>query len=212
MFKFLKLAAIVGAGVLLAGGSAQATAVPAGTLSIAFLGDPTVNNTGGTITASVPTAYFSGTGSFAPFTGSGNFTTSTFTFAETVGALVNYSTNSIANFFTFTGGGDTYTFSLDQSIQTVSYSYNSTLGTGQVGLYILGDLTATGSTPYTTLTPTAFSLTLNDTGGSGYSASATLANPPPGSGIPTPEPASMTLLGGGLAALGFVRRRRQRRQ
>ncbi len=42
-------------------------------------------------------------------------------FNEVVAGLVNYSSNPIANFFSFTGGGDTYTFSLDQSIQTVSY-------------------------------------------------------------------------------------------
>ncbi len=211
MSKIVKLAAIIGASVMLAGGAANATPVPAGTLGITFAGQPTVNNTTGTIQSNAPNFYFSGTGAFAGFSGTGSFTTATFSFNEAVAGLVNYSSSPIANFFSFTGGGDTYTFSLDQSIQTVSYAYNAGLGNGTIGLYILGDLTATGSTPYTTPTPTAFTLTLNETGGSGYTASATLANPPPGSGVSTPEPATMTLLGSGLAVLGFVRRRRQRK-
>lgn len=213
MTNFFKMAAVAGAALALMGTAAHATPVPAGTLGVTFLGQPVVDNTNGTVTSSVPTAYFSGTGAFAGFSGSGSFTTNTISFSETVGGLVDYTANPIASFFSFSGGGDVYTFALDQSIQTISYSFNPSLGNGAIALYVLGDLTATGSTPYTTLTPTAFTLTLNETGGSGYTASATLANPPPGSGVtnnPVPEPASMTLLGGGLAALGFIRRRKRR--
>ena len=77
-------------------------------------------------------------------------------------------------------------------------------------LYLLGDLVGTGTNVYTA-TPTAVTLTLNKTGSSAWSFSATLSNPPPGSGVTTnvPEPASLTLLGGGLAALSFVRRRKR---
>jgi PEP-CTERM motif len=124
-----------------------------------------------------------------------------------MGGIVDYSANPLSSFISFSlNDGDTYNFSLDQSIQTISYSFDGSNGT--IGLYILGDLTSTGSTPYTDPSPTALTLTLNETGGSGYSISGTLANPPPGSGISVPEPASMTLLGGGLAALGMIRRRR----
>lgn len=206
MFKTFKIAAIIGAAFAIAGSAANATPVPAGTLNIAVLGSPTVNNTTGTVNFGIGDFYFNGQGAFAGFSGSSTLSNATLTFGRTAGALVNYTTTPVPNFFTFSGGGDTYAFSLDQNIQTISYSFDGS--NGSIALYILGDLTATGATPYTDPTPTALTLTLNETGGSGYSASATLANPPPGSGIPVPEPTSMMLLGGGMAALGLVRRRR----
>jgi hypothetical protein len=209
MLKLLKLTAIFGAGLLLASGAANATPVPAGTLNIAVLGTPTVNNTAGTVTFGTLDAFFNGLGAFSGYSGSSVLSGTTLSFGETAGALVNYTTTPVANFFSFSGGGDNYSFSIDQNIQTISYSFDGS--NGSIALYILGDLTATGATPYTDPTPTALTLTLNETGGSGYSASATLANPPPGTGIPVPEPASMLLLGGGLAALGIVRRRRAAR-
>ena len=208
MFKLLKMTAIIGAGFFLAVGMANATPVPAGTLSATLLSQPTVNNALGTIDFVNPAFVITGTGQFAGFNGMATVTTSTFSFSELAGGMANYTGSPLTSFLTFSGGGDTYTFSLDQSIQTQSYNFNASAGTGQIGLYLLGDLTATGATPFTDPTPTAFSLTLNETGGSGYTGSFTLANPPPGSGISTPEPASMFLMGSGLAALGMVRRRR----
>jgi hypothetical protein len=208
MVRTQKLAALACSLIVLATGAAKATSVPAGTLGITFAGQPTVDNNLGTVQSNAPNFYFSGTGAFAGFSGTGSFTTATFSFSEVVAGLVDYSASPIASFFSFAGGGDTYTFSLDQSIQTISYSYNPGLGNGTIGLYILGDLTATGSTLYNTPTPTAFTLTLNQTGGSGYTASATLANPPPGSGVTVPEPASIIVLGSGLVGLGFLRRRK----
>jgi hypothetical protein len=218
MFKLLKLSAIFGAGVVLASGAAHATPVPAGTLTVAVTGSPAVDTGAGTVNFNTSDFYFSGTGAFSGFSGFSSIPTALLSFSEMTGGVVDYSTGSVAGFFTFSGGGDNYSFSLDQSIQTISYSYTpGSNGRGAISLYILGDLTGSGATPYTDPTPTALTLTLNETGGSNWSASATLSNPPPGSGIPptsitsVPEPASMLLMGTGLAAMGVIRRRRAAR-
>jgi hypothetical protein len=226
MLKLLKLTAIIGAGFFVAAGVANATPVPAGTLTLAPLHyNPTVNPTTGTVTLGVTTTarqgvtYSGGSGQFAsledpPLAG---FTTQSVSFGTMMGALTSYSgASAINNFLTFYDSPDgtniteTYDFSLDQSIQTVN---NTVTGQGQtIGLYILGDLTGTGSDgTFLTQTPTALTLTLNETGGSAWTFSATLSNPPPGSGLPAPEPASMLLMGSGLAALGMTRRRRAKK-
>jgi len=214
MFKLLKMTAILGAAFLLASGAANATPVPAGTmkvsqnLALSDDGVPVVDNTAGTIdfTGSV-LDFGQGLGGFASKHGSSTTMSSMLSFSKIVGGLVDYTADPVTSFLTFSlNNGNSYTFSLDQSIQTTGYSFDGQNGT--IGLYILGDLTATGATPFTDPTPTALTLTLNETGGSGYSISGTLANPPPGSGVSTPEPASMLLMGSGLAALGIIRRRR----
>ncbi len=225
MLKQFKLAAIAFGALLLGSGSANATYVPAGTLIINSRFSPVVNTTTNTILLSsgAPNNYHtfdfqSGSGQFATSDSvNGNdphgFTSqSTLNFSSVVGNVVVYSGgSSINNLFTFTDTttGETYDFDLDSSITTLS---DQTTGSGTtIGLYLLGDLTATGTTTYATNTPTALTLSLTQTGSSNWSISGTLANPPPGTGLPVPEPASIALLGGGLAALGFVRRR-QRKQ
>jgi hypothetical protein len=220
MFKTFKAAAIIGTAFMLAGGAANATPVPAGTLKVTedaantTDGSPFVDNTAGSVNfTGIVLDFFQGQAGFAGRHGASSSMSDTLTFSKTVGGLVDYSGTPVTSLVTFTlNNGDTYTFNLDQSIQTTAYSFDGSNGT--IGLYILGDLTATGSTPYSDPAPTALTLTLNETGGSGYSVSGTLANPPPGSGIPstpTPEPASMFLMGTGLAAIGLVRRRRAKR-
>jgi hypothetical protein len=214
MLKTLKLVAIVGAALVLMGGVAEAAPVPAGTLSIQPLFSPAVSTGGNNITLGGTFAYFSGTGGFSSVSGlSGTTSSSPFTYDPTAGKIILYTGSgtglaAINGLFVFTdGAGQAYSFNLDTSIQTVT---DTITGTGQsIGLYLLGDLVGTGTNVYTA-TPTAVTLTLNKTGSSAWSFSATLANPPPGSGINVPEPASLTLLGGGLAALSFVRRRKRR--
>jgi hypothetical protein len=223
MMKFLKLAAVVGAGLFIAAGSAHATYVPAGTLSIAARFSPVVDLTGDNITLADTSAHHKfdfqgGTGQFLTADSvNGNdvpgvTSSASFHFDPTVGNVVTYSGASALNnllVFTDTTLNETYSFTLDNSITTLS---NQTTGSGTtIGLYLLGDLTATGTNNYATSTPTALTLSLTQTGGSNWSLSGTLANPPPGIGLPVPEPTSMTLLGGSLAALGFFRRRRARK-
>src|ERR1700735_2923672 len=97
MLKLLKLTAISGAGLLLASGAATATPVPAGTLNIAVLGTPTVNNTAGTVTFGTLDAFFNGLGAFSGYSGSSVLSNTTLSFGETAGALVDYTTTPVPN-------------------------------------------------------------------------------------------------------------------
>lgn len=56
-------------------------------------------------------------------------------------------------------------------------------------------------------TPTSITLTLNQTGTSAFSGSASLANPPTPPPVLTSEPATLSFLGFGLLGLGVGRRR-----
>jgi hypothetical protein len=215
MLKQFKFAAIAFGAIFLGSGSANATYVPAGTSTIVDLVSPLVSLTANTFTlannGSNNLLFVNGTGQFGS-TATGSTSGSTLNFSSTVGNYISYSGSAnINNLFVFTDSttGETYDFNLDQSIKT---SGLQTTGSSTViGLYLLGDLTGSGTTTYATNTPTALTLSLTQTGASNWSISGTLANPPPGTGLPVPEPTSIALLGGGLAALGFVRRR-QRKQ
>ncbi len=223
MLKTLKSFAIAGVALTLMGGLAHADYVPAGTLTISPSFNPIVNLTNNTITLQGSGgqhrfAFFGGTGQFSTAdTGNidnpGTTSGATISFDPTVGNVVLYGgASSLDNLFAFTDQtkGETYDFDLNSSITTLS---DQTTGSGTtIGLYLLGYLTASGVPPYTTPTPTALTLSLTQTGASSWSISGTLSNPPPGTGLPVPEPTSMLLLGGGLAALGFARSRRRVQQ
>lgn len=185
---------------------AQATEIPDGTVSIVGLFNPTVNlgTNPNTFTATSGTTFeVSGTGGFLGATGGLGSLNGVLNFSSVAGTTLN---QSIANFFTFADGtGHNFQFSLD-SVKTVTWA-NTPGVSSSFSLYLLGNTVDTflGYTP----TATSLTLTFNSTGGSPYSASATLAVPPAPTGD-VPEPATWALTLIGFGAMGAALRRRPR--
>ncbi len=172
------------------------------TASLGSFDVPTVTDT--TITLNGGSAQLSaGTGSLAggPFGGTG---AGTFSYSTSIGTTI---TESMDGLFSFSdGAGGQYVFDLT-SVETTAYVNRPGLQT-EIGLYLLGEMF--DENLGLTETPTSLSLTFNSTGGSNFSESGSLANPPtPPVITDSPEPGALTLVAAGLIGLGVVRRRKQ---
>jgi hypothetical protein len=194
------------AAAALAAAPAQATEIPDGTVSIVGLFNPAINlgTTPNTFTATTGTTFeISGTGGFLGATGGLGSLNGVLDFSSTLNSTIG---QSIANFFTFADGtGHNFQFSVD-SVKTISYS-NTPGVSSSFSLYLLGKTVDSflGYSP----TLTSLTLSFNSTGGSPYSASATLAVPPaPIDSVPEPATWGMMLVGFG--AMGAALRRRPR--
>jgi hypothetical protein len=194
------------AATVLAAAPALATEIPDGTVSVVGLFNPTINlgTTPNTFTATTGTTFeISGTGGFLGVSGGLGSLNGILNFSSTLNSTID---QSIANFFTFSDGtGHSFQFSVD-SVKTISYA-NTPGVSSSFSLYLLGD-TIDSFLGYSA-TPTSLTLSFNSTGGSAYSASATLAVPP--APVPTvPEPATWALTLIGFGAMGAALRRRPR--
>jgi len=193
------------AAAALATAPAQAVEIPDGTVSVVGLFNPTVNlgTNPNTFTAAGSTFEITGTGGFAGATGGFGSLNGILDFSTHAGTTIN---QSIANFFTFADGtGHNFQFSVD-SVKTVDWANDPGISSS-FSLYLLGN-TVDSFLGYDA-TPTSLTLSFNSTGGSPYSASATLAVPPaPTTSVPEPATWALTLMGFG--AMGAALRRRPR--
>ena len=177
----------------MAGGATAATFGPANG-DFAVLGSPTVTlgPTTGTESFSSPTMLFSQTGSLT-CCGPGGSILGTLDFSKTVGVTTP---QAVASFLTFAGG---FVFDVT-SVTTEDFSQAN--GQTSIGLYLLGTASSAGLSA----APTSVTITSNETGGSGYSASGSISTPP--SGIPEPASWALMLVGCGCLGVGLRSRRK----
>ena len=183
-----------GALALVMAGSAGAATFGPATGAIAVLASPTVTlgATSGTAVFNSLAAIFGTTGSLTSASGSGSVA-GTLDFSNTVGTVVPDAVTGFMSFADTTGGAFLFNVA---SVKTLSYatSANST----SISLYLLG--TASDANLGLTAAPASETLTVNKTGTSEFSASATIAAPPSiVSGVPEPTTWTMLLMGFGLA-------------
>jgi hypothetical protein len=189
--------------LLAAGGAAAATFGPA-TGAIAVLGSPSVmvGPTNGDENFNSAIAIFATTGSLTQANGSGTVQ-GMLNFSDTVGATVLDAVNDFMTFADTTGGDFKFNVS---SVETLSYTNIPGVSTS-ITLYLLG--TAGDAHLGLAPSPTSETITVNSTGGSAYSASATIASPP-SMGAPEPAAWAMMLVGFGLMGTALRARPRMR--
>ncbi|NIJ08399.1 hypothetical protein FHS31_002016 [Sphingomonas vulcanisoli] len=179
----------------------MAAQIANGTVSFVDLGQPDVNYTvdPSTVTFSNGTFQVNGIGGFAGAKNGTGSLSGTLAFSATEGTTLN---ESLSNFFTFSdGAGANFLFSVD-SVLTKAYSIAA--NSQSFSLYLLGS--TVNPTQGLTATPTSLTVSFNQTGSSGYSASGTLAVPPASA---VPEPASWAMMVGGFGLLGATLRRKR---
>lgn len=199
------LAAAAVAAALVSASPAQAALIPDGSVSISGLFNPSVHfGATNSFTANNGSTFqVSGDGGFAGVGGGGGTMNGALDFLSMIGGTVD---EHLTDFLVFGDGNEgEFHFSVD-SVKTLALVNSGISST--VSLYLLG----TTWDPSLGLDATATSLTLsfNRTGGSAWSASASLAVPPaPDS--PVPEPASWAMMVSGFGLLGATMRTGRRR-
>ena len=199
--KVFTCAAMVAAATLCVTAPAMAAQIADGTVSFVNLGQPTVDYTvdPSIVTFSSGTFEVNGTGGFLGAKNGMGSLSGALSFSAVEGTTRN---ETLSNFFTFSDGlGSNFQFSVD-SVLTKAYAVAT--GTQSFSLYLLGS--TLDQARGLTATPTSLTISFNQTGDSGFSASGTLAVPPT---VAVPEPASWVMMVGGFGLLGATLRRKR---